>query len=59
LKYILKDAEVKIIFVADRNIYQKINAIKPELPLLEAIYTFDEFTLTILTLIDNRTGNRF
>lgn len=28
-------------------------------PHISAIYTFDEFTLTILTLIDNRTGNRF
>jgi len=27
-------------------------------PHVSAIYTFDESTLTILTLIDNRTGNR-
>jgi len=27
-------------------------------PHVSAIYTFDDSTLTILTLIDNRTGNR-
>ena len=39
-KYILKHAEVKIVFVAGKELLSKINHILPEIPSLEGIYTF-------------------
>jgi len=41
-KYIFNDADVKIAFVGDKSLYEKILAIKPEIPSLERIYTFSE-----------------
>lgn len=41
-KFILNDAEVKIVFVSDEDIYQKINNIKKDVPNLMEIYTFDK-----------------
>jgi long-chain acyl-CoA synthetase len=40
-KYILNDAEVKILFVSDEALYQKMKAIKSEIPSLKEIYTFN------------------
>lgn len=40
--FILNDAAVKIVFVADKELYQKIAAIKNETPTVEFIYTFQE-----------------
>jgi len=40
--FILNDASVKIVFVADKELYQKIAAIKNETPTVEFIYTFQE-----------------
>ncbi|MBD3750298.1 MAG: long-chain fatty acid--CoA ligase [Sphingobacteriales bacterium] len=42
IQFILKDAEVKIVFVADQSLYDKINKIKEEAQLEIAIYTFDQ-----------------
>jgi long-chain acyl-CoA synthetase len=40
--FILNDAAVKIVFVADKELYQKIAAIKNETPTVEFIFTFQE-----------------
>ena len=42
LEFILKDAEVKIIFVNDKNLFEKINSIKANLPHLKEIFSFDK-----------------
>ncbi len=42
IKFILKDAEVKTIFVSDKILYKKIADVKEELGLELAIYTFDK-----------------
>ena len=42
LEFILKDAEVKIIFVNDKNLFEKVNNIKANLPHLKEIYSFDK-----------------
>ena len=41
IRFILNDAEIKIIFVSSKEIYQKVNAIKEESNLDLKIYTFD------------------
>lgn len=42
LTYILNDAEVKYVFVNGRELYDKINAVKPNVPGLIDVITFDE-----------------
>jgi long-chain acyl-CoA synthetase len=42
IEFILKDAEVKMIFVSDKDIYNKINSIKTKAAPDLIIYTFDE-----------------
>ena len=42
IKFILTDAEVKIVFVADQTLYDKVNQVKTEANLQITIYTFDE-----------------
>jgi len=39
-KYILKHAEVKIVFVAGKELLAKIEHILPEIPSIEGVYTF-------------------
>jgi len=41
-KYIFNDAGVKIAFVGDKSLYEKILSIKNEIPSLERIYTFND-----------------
>src|SRR5690606_28853725 len=40
--FTLHQSEVRYMFVSDKVIYDKINALKPELPFLEKIYTFNK-----------------
>lgn len=40
-KFIFNDSEIKIAFVADADLYQKISDIKNDVPSLQAIYSFD------------------
>ncbi|MCB0397908.1 MAG: AMP-binding protein, partial [Flavobacteriales bacterium] len=40
-KFILNDAEVKIVFVADQELYAKVNAVKKDVPSLQEIYSFN------------------
>lgn len=42
LEYILKDARVKIIFVNDHLLFEKVNSIKASLPDLNEIFSFDK-----------------
>ena len=44
LIYILNEAEVKLIFVSDKTLYDKIVSIKDQLPSLKDIYSFDFIT---------------
>lgn len=41
-KYIFTDAEIKLAFVSNEDLFQKINSLKNELPLLGDIYTFNK-----------------
>jgi len=41
-KFILNDAEVKIVFVSDEDLYQKIQNIKADVPNIQEVYTFNE-----------------
>ena len=40
--YIFQEAEVKVVFVQDKALYNKINSIRHLLPSLQAIFTFNE-----------------
>jgi long-chain acyl-CoA synthetase len=42
LTYILNDAEIKYVFVNGRELYDKVNAVKPDVPGLIDIITFEE-----------------
>ncbi len=41
-KFIFNDAEVKIVFVSDEELFRKVSNIKAAVPSLQAIYTFDQ-----------------
>lgn len=42
LEFILKDSQVKIIFVNDRSLYEKVMHVKPALPALKEIVSFEK-----------------
>ena len=42
LEFILQDAQVKVIFVNDKNLAEKVNAIRANLPHLQEIFSFDK-----------------
>ncbi len=42
IQFILNDALVKYIFVSSKDLYEKINAIKPAVPSLKKIFCFDD-----------------
>ena len=42
LEFILREAEVKIIFVNDQNLFEKVNAVKESLPHLKEIFSFEQ-----------------
>lgn len=41
-KFIFNDAEIKYCFVNDKNLFDKINHIKPEVPSLKEIFSFEK-----------------
>lgn len=41
-KFIFNDASVKLVFVADWELYTKISNVKPDIPTLQDIYTFNK-----------------
>jgi long-chain acyl-CoA synthetase len=42
LGFILNDAAVKIVFVNDQELFDKVNTVRPELPLLMQVYSFEQ-----------------
>lgn len=42
LLYILNNAEIKYVFVSDRKLYDKVSALKTQIPTLIDIYSFDK-----------------
>lgn len=40
-EYILNNAEVKVCFVSDEDLFQKVDSVKSKIPSLERIYSFD------------------
>ena len=42
LEYVLNDAEVKLIFVSDKLLYEKVQSIRQKCPTLKAVFTFDD-----------------
>jgi long-chain acyl-CoA synthetase len=41
-RFICSDAEVKLAFVADKDLYDKIQSIRPDVPSLREVYTLDD-----------------
>jgi long-chain acyl-CoA synthetase len=41
-RFICTDAEVRLVFVADQGLYNKIQALRSDLPSIREIYTFEE-----------------
>lgn len=44
IKFIINDAEIKTVFVANQELYDKIAKVRSEIPSLQAIYSFDDIT---------------
>lgn len=44
LEFVLKDAQVKLVFVNDEDLYHKVVSIKDRVPSLKDIYTFEHVT---------------
>lgn len=44
LQFILKDAEVKFVFVSNAELYQKVERVCKDLPHIQGIFSFDENT---------------
>jgi long-chain acyl-CoA synthetase len=44
LEFIFKDAQVKMVFVDDEELYHKVLSVKHKLPFLQEIFTFDHVT---------------
>lgn len=42
IEQILNEAEVKVMFVSNYELYSKIQQVKPNLPMLKGVYSFDE-----------------
>ena len=40
-EYILNNAEVKICFVSDEDLFQKVSSVKPKVPSLERLYSYN------------------
>jgi long-chain acyl-CoA synthetase len=41
LEFILNDAGIKLVFVSDENLFQKVQSVRPNTPSVQAIYSFD------------------
>ena len=41
LEFILNDASVKLVFVSDKDLYEKMQSIRSKTPTVKAVYTFD------------------
>ncbi|MFN5647176.1 MAG: AMP-dependent synthetase/ligase [Sphingobacteriales bacterium] len=43
LEYVLNDAQVKLVFVNDKDMYEKVQQIRQKAPSVKAVFTFDYF----------------
>lgn len=43
-QYIMNDAEIKLCIVSDKELLDKVNSIKAQVPTLQAVYTFDKLS---------------
>jgi len=41
LKFVLNDAQVKVVFVNDEELFLKVQSVRPEVPSLKEVYTFE------------------
>jgi long-chain acyl-CoA synthetase len=41
LEFVLNDAEVKLVFVSDKELFQKVQSVRDKVPSLKAVFTFD------------------
>lgn len=41
LEFVLNDAAVKLVFVSDKDLYEKIQSIRSKVPTVHAVFTFD------------------
>jgi len=41
LEFVLNDAEVKLVFVSDKELFQKVQSIRDKVPSIKAVFTFD------------------
>jgi len=41
LEFVLNDAEVKLVFVSDKDLYDKVQSVRSKTPSVQAVYTFD------------------
>lgn len=41
LEFVLNDASVKLVFVGDRSLYDKVHSVRERVPSVQAIYSFD------------------
>ncbi len=41
LEFIFNDASVKLVFVSDKDLYEKVQSIREKTPTVKAVYTFD------------------
>jgi len=41
LEFVLNDAEVKLVFVSDQELYDKVQSIRSKTPTVQAVYTFN------------------
>jgi long-chain acyl-CoA synthetase len=42
LEFILNDASIKLVFVSDQDLYNKVQSIREKTPSVQAVYTFNE-----------------
>ena len=42
LEFVLNDASVKLVFVSDQDLYDKVQSIRSKTPSVQAVYTFNE-----------------
>lgn len=41
LEFVLNDAEVKLVFVSDKDLYEKVQSVRAKAPTVKAVFTFD------------------
>jgi long-chain acyl-CoA synthetase len=41
LEFVLNDASIKLVFVSDKDLYEKVQSIRSKVPTVQAVFTFD------------------